>query len=214
MQVPALKNYVGYLLESCNNTMVVRSTGTLGRGVQVLDSGNCDHSKGKCGRSCWHRDFDNGRLTSVTTLLAMDRDCIGFPKFDEDPEPLIVHLQAGDVVMFPTTVFHFGCSHKDFCGSDEAVWRRRLFVYLDHPPSVDDENGSVQLPPIPHDYDVQLYDQIPSIRVGFMILQSRLLAGRIMQTITSAPKKSSSKDTNLSKPSSRRPRKKVEKAQK
>ena len=48
MQVPALKNYVGYLLESCNNTMVVRSTGTLGRGVQVLDSGNCDYSKGKC----------------------------------------------------------------------------------------------------------------------------------------------------------------------
>ena len=26
--------------------MVVRSTGTLGRGVQVLDSGNCDYPKG------------------------------------------------------------------------------------------------------------------------------------------------------------------------
>ena len=54
-------------------------------------------------------------------------------------------LEAGQCVIFPTSVYHFGCSHMDFNEGTSAVdrYRRRLFMYMDESTTVTDSHGEV-----------------------------------------------------------------------
>ena len=73
-------------------------------------------------------------------------------------------FKAGDMVMMNTQVRHFGCDHKDFHGSSlaadgEAPYRRRLFMYFDHPDGepLQDHSGYTHTceGPAPIEYKVQ-----------------------------------------------------------
>ena len=105
---------------------------------------------------------------------------MGFPYVEDGTvKEKIVRVELGDIILFPTTVYHFGCSHEDFCGSRITRWRRRVFWYLDAVESVLDKGGAVIGPSeftgIPSDYDVDFIDDIPSLYAAHLIMSSERL---------------------------------------
>ena len=68
-----------------------------------------------------------------------------------EADKLVVKLlKTGEMCLFPTTAYHFGASHDDYLGQDntsppttKSMYRRRIFIYLDWPPSVVDEHGYI-----------------------------------------------------------------------
>ena len=106
---------------------------------------------------------------------------MGFPYVDAHGtlRERIVRVELGDLILFPTTVFHFGCSHADFCGHKISRWRRRVFWYLDAVDSASDEYGSVlgpkELRGIPHDYSVDFIEGLPSLYAAHLIMSSERL---------------------------------------
>ena len=68
-------------------------------------------------------------------------------------------MQPGQFAIIPTCVYHFSLSHLDVTGKDEGVFRRRVFLYYDWPPTVTDSfgntiacEGPTAEDSIPHDY--------------------------------------------------------------
>ena len=106
---------------------------------------------------------------------------MGFPYVDAHGtlRERIVRVELGDLILFPTTVFHFGCSHADFCGHKISRWRRRVFWYLDAVDSASDEYGSVlgpkELRGIPRDYSVDFIEGLPSLYAAHLIMSSERL---------------------------------------
>ena len=165
----AIKNLIAYVTKQFSGKRVlrenvgVRGVTDHGSGVEFIDTGDftrgddgrfADQHKG-CHRQQPHRDYDRGRLTSFTMLLAMQDDVIGII-VNATGEELLIDIKQGHFVIFNTAVIHFGCG-KDDMPLDTP--RRRLFMYYDvvGADPIRDTEGSVsflnQFPP-PADYMV------------------------------------------------------------
>ena len=59
-----LQEYAKHLLEAGNGRLLFRCEGRFGRGMQILDSGDCNSLDplGECDRTYLHKDWDNNRL--------------------------------------------------------------------------------------------------------------------------------------------------------
>ena len=92
---------------------------------------------------------------------------------------------AGDMRMFPASVFHQGASMEDLYGSLLGPSRRRVFLYLDWQTTVVDSLGQVvtekELGSLPKDYDLSVYE-VSSLKAGYYLLSSPFLDGRVYQT--------------------------------
>ena len=160
----------------------LREVGQNSAGVVVLDSGDCWPSSSMCERCIVHKDFDRGRLNGVVLIFPLTDDVFGLPHVGVggDMDETIVRLSLGDCIMMSTATYHFGCSHKDFDGSQFGPCRRRLFLYMDivtQGKGVEDREGQVVTQsevPIPKDYEVYIQDDIPNIKVGFHAMYSEL----------------------------------------
>ena len=106
---------------------------------------------------------------------------MGFPYVDAHGtlRERIVRVELGDLILFPTRVFHFGCSHADFCGHNTSRYRRRVFWYLDAVDSASDNDGNVLGPKevrgIPRDYTVDFIEGLPSLYAAHLIMSSERL---------------------------------------
>ena len=134
-QINALVEFV----EKGLHRRFLRGRGTHGRGVQLLDTGDWDKGfdkPGKAGPCIRHRDYDGGRLNSYTIVILLQDDCLGFPL--SPTEDHVEFGKAGDIFIFPTSVYHFGCGHGHFNGNpdDMGFPRRRIFMYMDLMPCV------------------------------------------------------------------------------
>ena len=190
-----LEAYADHLKQAGNGRLLVRSEGKFGRELQILDSGDCLSTEplGECHRTYVHRDWDNNRLTSLTTILALTYDVMGyvFRNDNGELEDKIVTMEPGDMHVFPTSVYHFGCSHLDYnntiegmVGQTRSSLRRRVFCYLDWDSPVRDEEGFVDSAtecPVPKDYNLKIVRGIPDASVAFTYLSSPMLEGRTMQ---------------------------------
>ena len=68
----ALQQYGAHLLAAGGGRLVFRCQGTFGKGMQILDLGDCHSATDvECGRTYLHRDWDNNRLNSLTCTLAL-----------------------------------------------------------------------------------------------------------------------------------------------
>ena len=78
--LPPLQAYANHLLEAGSGRLLFRSEGKYGRGMQILDSGDCESTEavGECDRTYLHRDWDNNRLNSLTIILALANDVMGY----------------------------------------------------------------------------------------------------------------------------------------
>jgi hypothetical protein len=76
--IEELKAYVDYIMEATDGGLVVRARGEYGRGIQVIDSGDCWVANSICRRSVVHRDFDQGRHNSLAIVIALQNDVFGF----------------------------------------------------------------------------------------------------------------------------------------
>ena len=149
-----LQDYAKHLLEAGNGRLQFRCEGTYGKGMQILDSGDCNDSVsvGECDRTYLHRDWDNNRLNSLTIILALGNDVMGYVVRNDkgELEERIVTMKPGEMHIFPTSVYHFGCSHADYNntiegmqGETKSSLRRRVFCYMDWDSTVKDEEGYV-----------------------------------------------------------------------
>ena len=75
-----LQEYAKHLVEAGNGRLLFRCEGQYGRGMQILDSGDCmsPNPLGECERTYLHRDWDNNRLNSLTIILALANDVMGY----------------------------------------------------------------------------------------------------------------------------------------
>jgi hypothetical protein len=190
-----LQEYAGHLAEAGNGRLVFRSEGAYGKGMQILDSGDCMSTEivGECERTYLHRDWDNNRLNSLTIILALGNDVMGYAIRNDKGgiEEMIVRMQPGEMHIFPTSVYHFGASHEDYNntivgrqGRTESSLRRRVFCYMDWDTAVKDEEGyvdSAKTCPVPDDYNLKIVRDIPNASVAFTYLSSPMLEGRTMQ---------------------------------
>jgi hypothetical protein len=189
-----LQEYAQHLLEAGNGRLLFRCEGAFGKGMQILDSGDC-HSKeplGECHRSFLHRDWDNNRLNSLTIILALGNDVMGYVGLNAkgEEEDRIVTMKPGEMHIFPTSVYHFGCSHADYNntiegmqGQTKSSLRRRVFCYMDWDSTVKDEEGfvdSAKMCPVPADYNLKIVRDIPNASVALTYLASPTLEGRTM----------------------------------
>ena len=192
--LPPLQAYANHLLEAGSGRLLFRSEGKYGRGMQILDSGDCESTEavGECDRTFLHRDWDNNRLNSLTIILALANDVMGYVVRNDKGqlEEKIVTMEPGDMHIFPTSVYHFGCSHADYNntiegmqGQTQSSLRRRVFCYMDWDSTVKDEEGyvdSAKMCPVPEDYNLQTVRGIPDASVAFTYLSSPMLEGRTM----------------------------------
>ena len=190
-----LQAYADHLLEAGSGRLLFRSEGKYGRGMQILDSGDCESAEaaGECNRTFLHRDWDNNRLNSLTIILALANDVMGYVVRNDNGEleEKIVTMEPGDMHIFPTSVYHFGCSHADYNntiegmqGQTQSSLRRRVFCYMDWDSTVRDEEGYVDSAkecPVPMDYNLKTVRGIPDASVAFTYLSSPMLEGRTMQ---------------------------------
>jgi hypothetical protein len=190
-----LQEYAEHLLDAGNGRLLFRCEGAFGRGMQILDSGDCHSSDplGECGRSYLHRDWDNNRLNSLTIILALANDVMGYVVRNDkgDMEERIVTMKPGEMHIFPTSVYHFGCSHADYNntiegmrGQTKSSLRRRVFCYMDWDSTVKDEEGyvdSAKMCPVPDDYNLKIVRDIPNASVALTYLASPTLEGRTMR---------------------------------
>ena len=190
-----LKDYAKHLLEAGNGRLLFRCEGTYGKGMQILDSGDCNSSDpvGVCDRTYLHRDWDNNRLNSLTIILALADDVMGYVDRNEKGvlEERIVTMKPGEMHIFPTNVYHFGCSHADYNntiegmqGQTKSSLRRRVFCYMDWDSPVKDEEGFVDSAmecPVPDDYNFKIVRGIPNASVALTYLASPTLEGRTMR---------------------------------
>ena len=163
--------------------------------MQILDSGDCESAEavGECNRTFLHRDCDNNRLNSLTIILALANDVMGYVVRNDNGEleEKIVTMEPGDMHIFPTSVYHFGCSHADcnntiegMQGQTQSSLRRRVFCYMDWDSTVRDEEGYVDSAKecaVPTDYNLKTVRGIPDASVAFTYLSSPMLEGRTMQ---------------------------------
>jgi hypothetical protein len=163
--------------------------------MQILDSGDCNSLDplGECDRTYLHRDWDNNRLNSLTIILALGNDVMGYIVRNDkgELEERIVTMKPGEMHIFPTSVYHFGCSHADYNntiegmqGETKSSLRRRVFCYMDWDSTVKDEEGyvdSANMCPVPDDYNLKIVPDIPNASVAFTYLSSPMLEGRTMQ---------------------------------
>lgn len=134
-------------------------------------------------RQAWHRDDDNGRGTSWSSLTALQPDCIGFV-MDAAGHTLILQLLAGQTVIWPSTVMHFGCKTDDldpcFRVAGQRVARWRLFMYWDEQPALprmSNGAGDVVLDSdagLQGGYLVNL-EHVSSLRAACLLMDSPLL---------------------------------------
>ena len=190
-----LQEYAQHLLEAGNGRLLFRCEGAFGKGMQILDSGDCHSpdSLGECDRSFLHRDWDNNRLNSLTIILALADDVMGYVDRNEKGvlEERIVTMKPGEMHIFPTSVYHFGCSHADYNntiegmqGQTKSSLRRRVFCYMDWDSPVKDEEGyvdSAKMCPVPDDYNFKIVRGIPNASVALTYLASPTLEGRTMR---------------------------------
>ena len=190
-----LQDYAKHLLEAGNGRLLFRCEGTYGKGMQILDSGDCNNSVsvGECDRTYLHRDWDNNRLNSLTIILALGNDVMGYIVRNDkgELEERIVTMKPGEMHIFPTSVYHFGCSHADYNntiegmqGETKSSLRRRVFCYMDWDSTVKDEEGyvdSAKSCPVPKDYNLKIVPDIPNASVAFTYLSSPTLEGRTME---------------------------------
>ena len=78
--LPPLQEYARHLEDADNGRLLFRSEGQYGKGMQILDSGDCTSKEavGECEQTYMHRDWDNNRLNSLTTILALANDVMGY----------------------------------------------------------------------------------------------------------------------------------------
>jgi hypothetical protein len=190
-----LQDYANHLLEAGNGRLLFRCEGRFGRGMQILDSGDCNSLNpiGECDRTYLHRDWDNNRLNSLTIILALGNDVMGYIVRNDkgELEERIVTMKPGEMHIFPTSVYHFGCSHADYNntiegmrGQTKSSLRRRVFCYMDWDSTVKDEEGyvdSAKSCPVPKDYNLKIVPDIPNASVAFTYLSSPTLEGRTME---------------------------------
>jgi hypothetical protein len=190
-----LQEYAQHLLEAGNGRLLFRCEGAFGKGMQILDSGDCHSSDslGECNRSFLHRDWDNNRLNSLTIILALANDVMGYVdrNVKGDMEERILTMKPGEMHIFPTSVYHFGCSHADYNntiegmqGQTKSSLRRRVFCYMDWDSTVKDAEGyvdSAKMCPVPKDYNLKIVRDIPNASVALTYLASPTLEGRTMQ---------------------------------
>ena len=103
-------------------------------------------------------------------------------------EERIIRGKGGDIILMPTSVYHFGCSHFDFCGQDTSAFRRRIFSYWDVHPAVMDVHGDVvdeSSIPIPDNYHCKIIDNVPSLEAAYLIITHEAKFGREMLNVTS-----------------------------
>ena len=163
--------------------------------MQILCSGDCMITEivGECERTYLHRDWDNNRLSSLTIILALGNDVMGYAIRNDKGgmEEIIIPMEPGEMHMFPTSVYHFGASHEDYNntivgrqGRTESSLRRRVFCYMDWDTAVKDEEGyvdSAKTCPVPDDYNLKIVRDIPNASVAFTYLSTPMLEGRTMQ---------------------------------
>lgn len=179
---PLLARYVEFVHDSLPGYFA-RRTGKYGRGVSILDTGNPFMPFDvPCPRTRSHRDYDKHRCNSMTVILFLQRDCLIFPYLGGEYKLV---ANAGDMCMFPTSVFHQGASMEDLYGSLLGPSRRRVFLYLDWQTTVVDSLGQVvtekELGGLPKDYDLSVYE-VSSLKAGYYLLSSPFLDGRVYQT--------------------------------
>ena len=103
---------------------------------------------GECEQTYLHRGWDSSRLNSLTIILALGNDVMGYAIRNDKGgmEEIIVTMKPGEMHMFPTSVYHFGVSHADYNnttiprrGRTESSLRRLVFCYMDWDTTVKDE---------------------------------------------------------------------------
>ena len=162
---------------------VARRKGKFGRGISVLDTGDpWAYGPVGCPRTHSHRDFDKHRCNSLTAILFMDEDVLIFPYLGGEYK---LEAKAGDMCIFPTSVFHQGASIEDLHGNKVGPSRRRVFLYMDWETAVTDSFGQVitekELGGMPPDYKLHVYE-VSSLRAAYLLMSSPFVDGRIYQT--------------------------------
>jgi len=162
---------------------VSRRKGKYGRGISILDTGDpwaCGPVG--CPRTHSHRDFDKHRCNSLTVILFLQEDALIFPYLGGEYK---LEAKAGDMCMFPTSVFHQGASMEDLHGNKVGPSRRRVFLYMDWETAVTDSLGQVitekELGGMPPDYKLHVYE-VSSLRAAYLLMSSPFVDGRIYQT--------------------------------
>jgi hypothetical protein len=137
-----LQEYAQHLAEAGNGKLMFRLEGSYGKGMQILDSGDCMSKEivGECERTYLHRAWDNNRLNSLTIILALGNDVMGYAIRNDKGgvEEIIVPMKPWGMHMFPTSVYHVGASHEDYNNTivtrrgrtDESSLRKRVFCYM------------------------------------------------------------------------------------
>lgn len=178
-----------------------------GAGPIVLDTGDTelyqqDGEWSTAARNPVHRDWDGGRLNSFAVALFLQDDVLGFPYYDEEGvrQEKLVRGPKGTMVLFPTTTYHFGCSHEDYHGLSvptqvaahgklPSATRRRLFMYFDIGAHVKDTRGDVVAEteaPIPKDYDLRCFEVTrPRDAAFIMYSEPMVLKKKVVVTKTS-----------------------------
>lgn len=68
----------------------------------------------------------------VAGMVSLEDDVFGVIE-NATGKRRIIRTKKGQVVVWTSTTYHFGCNHHDFNGkSDSDKPRRRLFFYMDH----------------------------------------------------------------------------------
>ena len=162
--------------------------------MQILDSSDCNSLDplGECDRTYLHRDWDNNHLKSLTIILALGKDVMWYVVRNGkgDLQERIVTMKPGEMHIFPTSMYHFGCSHADYNntiegmqGQSKSSLRRRVFCYMDWDSTMKDEEGYVDSAKsclVPDDYNLKIVPDIPNASVALTYLSSPMLEGRKM----------------------------------
>jgi hypothetical protein len=92
--------------------------------MKIPDSGVCMSKEfvGECEWIYLHRDWDNNRLNNLNIVLALSNDVMGYVVRNGkgELEERIVTMKPGKMHIFPTSVYHFGCSHADYNNTIEG----------------------------------------------------------------------------------------------
>ena len=181
-QVPVnseMKALLKFIYNAFGGSMNLRTIGKFGRDVMVIESGDSQKptTMGVATRSRIHRDYDDDRNTSLAVITFLQPDVFGV-MLNKDKE-FIIHANAGDMILMPTSVFHFGASHEDFCGKPLSTFRRRIFSYWDVGASVSDQEGLVTVEDIPDDYTCCVQDA-KSLAQAFRVITHPLETDRGM----------------------------------
>lgn len=179
MECPRLKELVEFVLEEAGHNVIVRAEGTHSAGVVALDSGDCFALSSPCARCIEHKDYDGGCLNSLVLIIPLMEDVFGLPYMDEEGNKLdgVRRVDIGDAILMTSSTYHYGCSHADYDGSEEAPCRRRLFIYLDMVDTIKDESGQVVASSecaMPKDYKVYVEENMPSLKSAFHVMTSEM----------------------------------------